>query len=428
MPTRDNLEGPCGSLHASELEGTSDAPFPNVPGGDLSQIGGDGGYTWREMIPFWRAYRPWLAARGFYLFEPIPDDYVSGYIFPSPTKCPPAPPYAIYANVELDNFQLTPFPKFGPARDTHMRDVMIKLIKKGSDEHLVYQELLHGSESSGTDFPGVLLPVAILDSQYNFSFVVMPRWGESASLETLERAGAILGLMRCLLKGLAFLHSRRIVHRDIDFHNIMVNFYSFGIYRDNFWHALEEHRHGPDALHCLMDFDRSLKLPSSTVLGACRLPAEAAMVSGTPYRPPDLNLAEHDYDPFAYDVGCLGNMFRITYVDLVPIIPMLAPLFDQMTTHVISERYKAADALAFFEDATRQLPRDVLDTQVKLEPNWDCAEDSSVYWAKLPPEFCMAPGIYRTPPPSIARRLLKAIAWYRIGWNLLIMVRSVLRV
>ena len=68
-----------------------------------------------------------------------------------------------------------PQPKFGPARDTHMRDVMIKLVKKGSDEHLVYQELLHGLESSGTDFPGVLLPVAILDSQYDFCFVVMPR-------------------------------------------------------------------------------------------------------------------------------------------------------------------------------------------------------------------------------------------------------------
>ena len=96
----------------------------------------------------------------------------------------------------------------------------------------------------------------------------------------------------------------------------MVNFYSFGIYRDNFWHALEEHRHGPDALHCLMDFDRSLRLPPST----SRLPAEAALVSGTPYRPPDLNLAEHDYDPFAYDVGCLGNMFRISYV-VRPMLP-----------------------------------------------------------------------------------------------------------
>ena len=154
--------------------------------------------------------------------------------------------------------------------------------------------------------------------------------------------------MRCLLKvriclcqrsmaeitqGLAFLHSRRIVHRvglvslspdscltdvyggqDIDFHNIMVNYYCFGLRGKKFSHAVEEHRQSPDAVHCLMDFDRSLKLPSDTSLDTCRLPAEAAMVSGTPYRPPDLCLAEHDYNPFAYDVACLGNMFRITYV------------------------------------------------------------------------------------------------------------------
>ena len=107
---------------------------------------------------------------------------------------------------------------------------------------------------------------------------------------------------------------------------------------------------------------------------------------------------------------------------------MLAPLFDQMTTHVISERFKAAGALAFFEDVTRQLSSDVLDTPVEVEPNWDCEEDSSVYWAKLPPDFCTTPGVYRTPPPSFARRLLNAIAGYKIGWKILIFLRSVFRV
>ena len=52
---------------------------------------------------------------------------------------------------------------------------MIKLTKKDSDEHRIYQELLHCSEASGQHFQGVLPPVAILDSKYDFSFVVMPR-------------------------------------------------------------------------------------------------------------------------------------------------------------------------------------------------------------------------------------------------------------
>lgn len=107
---------------------------------------------------------------------------------------------------------------------------------------------------------------------------------------------------------------------------------------------------------------------------------------------------------------------------------MLAPLFDQMTTHVISERFKAAEALAFFEDVTRQLPDDVLDVQVKLEPTWDHADDPNIYWSKLPTDFSKTPGIYKTPPPSLARRLLSAIAGYRIGWRLLLFLRRVFRV
>ena len=56
-----------------------------------------------------------------------------------------------------------------------MRDVIIKLTKKGSEEHSIYEDLLHCSELLGKDFQGVLPPVAILDSQHDFAFVVMPR-------------------------------------------------------------------------------------------------------------------------------------------------------------------------------------------------------------------------------------------------------------
>ncbi|PIL33029.1 hypothetical protein GSI_04478 [Ganoderma sinense ZZ0214-1] len=400
MVTPIESKGPGGYFYCDIPQLTIDQPFPNV---DISMIGGENGYEWYQMKPFWRAYRPWLVARGFHLFEHRPEEGYSSYILPPPTQCPPALPYAIYGGIEADpSFQVPPPPKFAPARDSYMRDVMIKLLKKGSEEHGIYQDLLHCSELSGQDFQGVLPPVAILDSQHDFSFVVMPRWGNYAPLHTFQTIGGALSLMRCLLKSLAFLHSRRIVHRDIDFHNIMVNYYVFAFDDgDAFYRALEEHRQGPDAYHCLMDFDRSLKLPLSTSLDTCRLSADESMVSGTPYQPPDLNLAEHDYNPFAYDVGCLGNMFRTSYIDIVPAVPMLAPLFDQMTTHVISERFKAADALAFLEDATRQLPGDVLCTPVQLKPTWDCLDDSNVYWAKVPPGFRTTPGIYRTPPPSL---------------------------
>ena len=107
---------------------------------------------------------------------------------------------------------------------------------------------------------------------------------------------------------------------------------------------------------------------------------------------------------------------------------MLAPLFDQMTTHVKSERFKAADALAFFEDATRQLTGSVLNMQVNVEPDWDYADDPNIYWAKLPLEFSKTPGVYKTPPPSLARWLLSTVARYSIGWKIRLFLRRVLRV
>ena len=61
-----------------------------------------------------------------------------------------------------------------------MRDVMLKLVKKGSDEHRIYEDLLHCGELLGKKFQGVMPPVAILDSQYDFSFVAMPRYALSS--------------------------------------------------------------------------------------------------------------------------------------------------------------------------------------------------------------------------------------------------------
>ena len=149
------------------------------------------------MKPFWRAYQPWFAARGFHLYKYYSEssDGDSSYAFPPPTKCPPALPYAVYGHgveaprrripmpvspmpvlVNRHSLQLLyTQPKFAPGRDSHMRDVIIKIVKRGSEEFHVYEELLHCSELWGPDFHGVLPTVAILDSPYDFSFVVMPR-------------------------------------------------------------------------------------------------------------------------------------------------------------------------------------------------------------------------------------------------------------
>ena len=126
-----------------------------------------------------------------------------------------------------------------------MRDVMIKLTKKDSDEHRIYQELLHCSELSGKDFQGVLPPVAILDSDHDFSFIVMPRcvrWTIPSRIMThvvqmgrlrptrnpgdrrrsfdpdaMFAQGENIASARApwlnSVQGLAFLHGHQIVHR-----------------------------------------------------------------------------------------------------------------------------------------------------------------------------------------------------------------------
>lgn len=47
-------------------------------------------------------------------------------------------------------------------------------------------------------------------------------------------------------------------------------------------------------------------------------------------------------------------------------VPALAPLFDGMTTHVLSHRFTAQEALDFFKGNVKSQPQDVLDTPVTL--------------------------------------------------------------
>ncbi len=60
------------------------------------------------------------------------------------------------------------------AQDASRRDVVIKIVEKGSQELLVYQDLFESTKLP-TPAPGVMRPVDLLISPHNFAFVVMPR-------------------------------------------------------------------------------------------------------------------------------------------------------------------------------------------------------------------------------------------------------------
>ena len=93
------------------------------------------------------------------------------------------------------------------------------------------------------------------------------------------------------------------------------------------------------------------------------------------------------------------------YQEVVPLVPLLAPFFDRMTTHVVPERFKVEDALAFLEELTRQVPHDVFKDHVLLQSDYSPVDDPSTYWSWLPLDFCDTWAAYRTPPPT---RPLKA--------------------
>ena len=79
---------------------------------------------------------------------------------------------------------------------------MLKLVDKGSDEHRIYADLLHAtSYTEHKTFPGVLPPLAILDTPHQYVVVSMPMCGRSisasmGSLTEVCSGGAILYLLR----------------------------------------------------------------------------------------------------------------------------------------------------------------------------------------------------------------------------------------
>ncbi|RDX44624.1 hypothetical protein OH76DRAFT_1359251 [Lentinus brumalis] len=385
------------------------------------------------MRLFWIAYRDWLAARGFDLALLHKHPLVAEEIWCPPLSTSPAPPpYAERCTDDATGSRPPiPYLKCAPAQDRHGRDVTIKLVNTYTYEYRIYQDLLRCEELFLEDFQGVLPPVAILDTPYKFSFVVMPTWGEYNPLDTFETVGQVVKFMHCMLQGLGFLHSRRVAHRDIDEHNIMSNVYSLWGYGPAFGTTLAHHRRTSRVLYCLFDFNLSVQFPQDKPLHVCRLIADPSTMSGTPYGPLDVSLGVYDYNPFAYDVACLGNMFRAQFAPIVGSIPEFATLFDQMTTHVIHDRFTASEALAYFDQAVSRLPDHTLQSQIVLDIDsdweWDYEEKAKRYWSFIPFELAATWVEYRTSPSSLETRFLRYIFGYRVGRYLLRYVRRTLR-
>jgi hypothetical protein len=93
--------------------------------------------------------------------------------------------------------------------------------------------------------------------------------------------------------------------QDISLSNILVN--HFGNDSDRYWPTRLPQMRAGLLSYALIDFDLAIILPRAADRKTYRLPFKNALIgSGGPR---DVSQGEFDYNPFAYDVGCLGVLF-----------------------------------------------------------------------------------------------------------------------
>ncbi|KAI0630184.1 hypothetical protein C8Q77DRAFT_1233130 [Trametes polyzona] len=340
------------------------------------------------MTFFWLGWKDWLAARGFTLtLEPGRGDIALEWIVPRSTAESQSLPYAQRFPGELKPQEpiqdALPGGKIGYAQDRFHRDIVIKITPYGSEEHCAYQRLLDCT------------------------------WGDVGNMDEFKTVAQGIQFMRCLLQ-------------DIIDANMLVSCYEpDAVY--NYEAAQKTLNHyrsvtDPwDVHYCLFDFDICHIFPLDAPLQSCRRPANEAWDGAPSYHPDDVWRAEHDYDPFAYDVACLGY-FLVEWFgmqSMVSVIPLLAPLFDKMNTHIAANRFTASEAAQFLEDVVAQTPQSVLDAPMTMEQQGARAGDPDLYWSETPPEFRAQWSSFRMPPRSWFKRALLRFAATEYGWPVL---------
>ena len=94
------------------------------------------------------------------------------------------------------------------------------------------------------------------------------------------------------------------VIQDIKTSNILAN--HFGAFSDICTNDMRRILRRDDHLvYAIIDFDISIIFPPDATREECRLPSNMSFDGGL-NQPHDTRQGELDYDPFAFDVGCLG--------------------------------------------------------------------------------------------------------------------------
>lgn len=99
-----------------------------------------------------------------------------------------------------------------------------------------------------------------------------------------------------------------------------------------------------------------------------------------------------------------------------------------MTTHVVSDRFTAAEALDFVNYIADKSSLDDLKVPIKARTTGPYVRDISAYWRQLPPDFVAQWQHYRQPPLRLLTRFLRFLCGYQTCWRVVLAIRRSLRI
>lgn len=367
-----------------------------------------------EIIDIWEKFRDRFSEQGYTLYrlygivcQPLnkTDDDILKWSGAGREDEPPEWPYAYYGGDTLFEvphpFQATLTKKICFAQDLQGRHVAIKRLEVLEDtEEIRINRWLYEHKAEAEK--NCILPIIDIVEYDGQTFAIMPRWGESPC--DLHSIGEIMKFIHCLLTAVNFLHKHWIIHRDLTENNILVN--HFGCYgRTRFGNWLRPILLSEGKLtFAVFDFDLSLMLSSEER----RLPSWRSFETTNITRPNDTHQGELDYDPFLFEMGCIGIDLCIYFQHCIPTVPMLAPFLDSLITDNLDRRFTSAQALDFFEKMYEELTPSQLATSVTPRQYikvWESREYNR--WKGLPDEFVRKWGYLRAPIPSMYVRTLR---------------------
>ncbi|ETW82663.1 hypothetical protein HETIRDRAFT_316845, partial [Heterobasidion irregulare TC 32-1] len=126
----------------------------------------------------WGISAPWLLSHGYRLYPTWPEGRYDSTICnpdrPAPRDLPHPYAYSAYFPGPCNDVSMSQ--NVIGAQDEQWRDVVIKVVAKGSQELTIFKILAETPELfDSRTFPCVIPVLEILDTSYDYKFVVLPR-------------------------------------------------------------------------------------------------------------------------------------------------------------------------------------------------------------------------------------------------------------